>query len=205
MVQRFQTKINMKKIRHVVAHISADKNCIWTSTEIFLKYQEHGGSRLKRRNLVSEIERHFYGNLLVLSSPGKATILAFKSFTADALHRIKKEEQDRSISNAIEVISKQVQTECKDVQLDRSCYRTKIDKDDIKSVCSDTLCQLLGAVSPRLDGTPPAYMISNIVTSQVLNTYTDLQIDLGISLQAQKDLIEHFSYYKVTCPYHEVR
>ena len=188
----------------IICILSNDKRIVWNSVDLFREYKNHGGTILSRRCLISEIERYFSGDILVLSPPGVPNIVAFKSYAAEKLNLVKDEDQE-NMPHAIEIISKQIKKECKVLVRDRTCYRTKINKDEIREAASETLCLLMRALSPKLEDTLPSLLISNIVTSQIINTTTDLQIYLGILLQDQKELISHFHDYKVTCTYDEIK
>ena len=63
---------------------------------------------------------------------------------------------------------------------------------------------LLGCLSPKLENTLSSLLIGNIVTSEVNNIATDLQIALGLLLGDSKELISHFYDYRVTCSYDEI-
>ena len=60
---------------------------------------------MSRRLLITRLSEHFGEDLLVLSSPGIATILAFKSRTAKVLHIIPDVDDD-DIENAVNKVKK---------------------------------------------------------------------------------------------------
>ena len=64
-------------LKHKIAMLSSDRKRIWNSVELFQKYQAHGGFNLTRSHLVDNLCRHFDWELLILSSPGYANIVAF--------------------------------------------------------------------------------------------------------------------------------
>ena len=55
---------------------------------------------------------------------------------------------------------------------------------------SPTLSSLLSLICSKLNKTLPAAMIGNIVTSQVTNQYTDLQIALGVLNWNSKKIVD---------------
>ena len=61
--------------------------------DIHKAYTEEGGE-LSRRQLTEKLVEHFKGDLIALSTPGMATILAFRSTTAKLLHLVPDEEAD---------------------------------------------------------------------------------------------------------------
>ena len=64
-------------LKHKIAMLSSDRKRIWNSVELFQEYQAHGGFNLTRSHLVDNLCRHFDWELLILSSPGYANIVAF--------------------------------------------------------------------------------------------------------------------------------
>lgn len=82
---------------------------------------------MSRRLLITRLSEHFGEDLLVLSSPGIATILAFKSRTAKVLHIIPDVDDD-DIENAVNKVKKKNQTKidvsARQVSLDSPCIVT---------------------------------------------------------------------------------
>ena len=66
---------------------------------------------------------------------------------------------------------------------------------------SQTIPSKLSLVSPRLNKTLSATTIGNIVTSEVTNEATDLQIALGLLTQDSKKVVDKLYGYRVTCRY----
>ena len=63
---------------------------------------------------------------------------------------------------------------------------------------------LLAKISPKLDKTLLAILIGNIITSLLTNSFTTLQIALGVLMKDSKDLVNHFYDSGVTCSYDEI-
>ena len=59
----------------------------------------------------------------------------------------------------------------------------------------------LAKISPKLDRTLPAILIGNIITSLLTNSFTTLQIALGVLMRDYKDLVNHFYDFGITCSY----
>ncbi len=57
-------------------------------------YKESGGSDLSCHLLVTRLLDHFNDNLVALSHPGIATVLAFRNGAAKTLHIVPDEEDD---------------------------------------------------------------------------------------------------------------
>jgi len=64
-------------LKHMISMLSSDWKRIWNSVEIFQEDQTHGGVKLTQSHLVDNLCSHFDGELLILSSPGYANIVAF--------------------------------------------------------------------------------------------------------------------------------
>jgi len=65
--------------------------------EAYTLYVDNGGSKLSRRLLVTRLLEYFGDNLVALSYPGIATVLAFRSGAAKAL-RIIPDEDDSDVT-----------------------------------------------------------------------------------------------------------
>lgn len=190
-------------LKHVVKVISDNKDCIWNSIELFEEYTSHAGCVLTRRHLIDELQSHFAGELLVLSSQGYAKIIAFHK-TATLVLKIVKDDEEVDIDSNIDKVAKQIVKDCKEITRDKSKYNTHIDENLAGESVSSTLHKLLAAVSPRLSNSLPATLIGNIVTSVMTSQPTDLQIALGVLLRDSKMIINHMYDYRVTCSYDEV-
>ena len=124
--------------------------------------------------LVTRLLEYFDDNLVALSYPGIATILAFRSGAAKAL-RIIPDEDDGDIDIAIAKLKKKICEEVNCISVDKNSYKAHLDYNDTSELVSNTLLNLLSCLSPKLDYTLPATLIGNIITS-VLNNYpTQLQ------------------------------
>ena len=62
----------------VIKFMKANEKEMWNSVEVHNIYSKNGGHKLQRRNLVNTLKNHFGASLVVLSSPGLASILTFK-------------------------------------------------------------------------------------------------------------------------------
>ncbi|KAI4803777.1 hypothetical protein KUCAC02_025425 [Chaenocephalus aceratus] len=190
-------------LKHVLTSLTENRKRIWNSIELFHEYQEHGGNSLNRRELVDNLCCHFAGELLVLSSPGYANIVAFHNEAALLLKIVKQDDVD-DIDNSIGKVAKQVIKDCKVIGLDKAKYRLDIDKVQAEEAVSSTLLTLLASISPKLHNTLPALMVGNIVTSVLKSQPTDLQIALGVLLRHSKMLLGYTYDFGITCSYDEV-
>ena len=121
----------------------------------------------------------------MLSSPGVANILLFRSMASNVLRVVDLEEDNKSP----QVVAKQIVRECKELCISKNVYNTRIDTDLAKEETSSTLLKLLSNISNMLDNNFPALLIGNIVTSMVTNKPTSLQIGLGVQVR-QKNRVE---------------
>ena len=84
-------------LEHVIGDVSADKSRIWNSIELFQQYTSYFGSTLTRENLVNQLCLHFGKKLLVLTSPGIASIIAFRGNTLKIVKNNKLEKSARQL------------------------------------------------------------------------------------------------------------
>ena len=189
-------------LKHMIAMLSSDRKRIWNSVELLQEYQAHGGVKLTRSHLVDNLCSHFDGELLILSSPGYANIVAFGCQASLLLNMVKEDDDD--IDNSIRKIAKQVIKECKSIPLDTTNYRLNIDAQLADEAISATIKNLLTSLSTKLENTPPALLIGNIITGVLRNKPTDLQISLGVLLRDYKSILGYTYDYGMTCSYDEV-
>lgn len=187
----------------VVRDMYSDKSRLWNSTGLHDLYQSHSGTRLSKRNLLTEVQKQFGNDLLVLTSPGMASIVAFRSASAHIL-KIVSDDEKESMQNATKAFSTQIISECKEIKTDPATYSTSINKEQAANSTSSTLQDLLAAISADLSFTLPALLIGNMITSIVTKKTTGLQLALGMLFRDSKELLSHMFDYKVTCSYDEV-
>ena len=188
---------------YLIDLLTNDKQQIWNSVELFQEYHSHGGGMMSRGLLVQKLVKHFSGELVALSAPGYAQIIAFRGHAFVQLMTVKDDDDD--IVPSIDKLSKQVIKECKDLHLDKSSYRLDLNIHTAEEAISKSLLTFLSALSPKLKShCLPAIMIGNIITGVLRNQPTDLQIALGVLLRDSKKLLTYMHDYGVTCSYDEV-
>ena len=111
------------------------------------------------------------------------------------------EEDDHDA--AISKVAKLIVVESKTLKQDKSKYRTRATFENTIDDVSPTLQHLMSLVSKKLDSTLPSAMIGNVITSMVTNTYTSLQIALGITVR-QKSVIECLHKFGISASYDEI-
>ena len=146
---------------------------------------------------------NFGDNLVALSCPGIATILAFRSGAAKALRIIPDQEADDT-DIAVNKLKKKICQEVNGVSVDRNNYKAHLDYDSASIFASSTLLNLLSCLSPKLDNTLPAVLIGNIITSVLTSYPTQLQISLAVLLWQSKELVNTMNDFGVTCTYDKV-
>ena len=176
---------------------------MWNSIELFQMYTAAGGSELTRRQLIPSLADKFGEELLVLSAPGVASIIVFKH-RAPILLKLVNDNDDSDIDAAITTVSKQIVNETKSVEMDKNQYETRLKTETIENSLSSTLMRLLAKVSPKLDYSPPAYLIGSIVTNTLKNCPTALQVALGVLMRNSKALVSQLNAFGVTSSYNEV-
>ncbi|KAJ8018705.1 hypothetical protein HOLleu_43161 [Holothuria leucospilota] len=191
-----------KALESVIWTLDKDLSRIWNSVELYSLYAENGGTAT-RRLLISKLSEHYKEELLVLSSPGIATILAFKSHASKALHVISDFEDDDS-DFAVTKVTKKIYQEVGEMTPDRDKYCTRLNHETASANVSSTVLNLLARLSPKLDNSLPALLIGNIITAVLTNYPTQLQIALGVLLRDSKELVKSMSDFGVTCTYDEL-
>ena len=187
----------------VVKEISGNQSRIWNSIELYNLYTEGGGNELSRRSLISKLSDYYGTDIVTLSSPGTATLVAFKS-TAAQLLKIIPDMGDDDTEQAIHRVKTKICKETKAIPIDRKNYDIRIDNDAASKAISKTLLDLLAKISPKLDHTLPALMIGSIISSTLQNYPTSLQLCMAILLRDSKETITTLNRYQVCCTHDEL-
>ena len=191
--------------RRIFGTLQDDTNRMWTSIELEALYKEKGGSNLSRSKLVKNIHQYFGNKVVVLSSPGLANILIFRTH-ASSIIRLQEDadEVENSMNDKLDLVAKTIVDEIKAIPYDKSVYRKRINKDIASEDTSPTFCNLLSRLSPNLkENTLPCIYIGNIVTSKVVRRSTHLLVDLSI-LIIEKRLVKAFYEYGAVASYDEL-
>ena len=170
--------------------------------EVYNYYTECGGLVLSRQGMVAKLANEFGKDLVILSSPGLANILVFRTHAAGI---VKLCQDDNENSQDVSKVAKCIREEIKDISIVKGRYAKRISKSSASKHISDSLKALLREIPDDLsEDKLPAILIGNIVTSIVSKKPSDLLINLGI-LVRDKKLIEHLYDYGVVCSYDEVK
>jgi hypothetical protein len=157
-----------------VRAFSADKERMWNSVEVHKLYTDSGGCLLSRSNLIKALQEQFC-SLVVLSAPGYAHIITFPNKAASIL-RLCPDDGDDELNAAISKVAKQIKREISGLKKNnKEKYNLHVSHDNVVEETSMTLMRLCGALSTKLDKTPPALLIGSIVSATLSNTATNLQ------------------------------
>ena len=155
---------------------------------------------VQRRTLILAVTNLFRDCLLLLTCPGLANILIFRSCCSLLVDLVEETDNDDA---SVKIVAKKILKDIKQCELDSSCYSCEVDKSTALNQSSETLIKLLSHVSDKLNGSLPALLIGNIITSAVKNRATMLQVALGVAVR-EKQLIQMFHDFLVTSTYDEV-
>ena len=174
---------------------------MWNSVELHETYKSVGGNDLSRTQLIQSLSEQFGSDLLVLSSPGVANLIAFRNKVSGLLKLVPVEDDDDNA--AMTKVTKEIVPEAKMLNQEKSTYQTRISKGDVIADASPTLMEVLLKVSAKFDNSLQSALIGNIVTNVVTKRPTPLQISLGVL--RDKAMIERMHEFGVCCSYEEVR
>ena len=180
-----------------------NQSSVWNSIDLFNTYKSTGGDRLTRRQLIQSLVAHFDEELLVLTASGVASIIVFKH-KAPALLKLVSDSDDTEKDASIAFLAKEIVKETNGIEINKNTYETRLQSETVEKAVSDTLMDLLANLSKKLDHSPAAYLIGNIITSTLKNSPTALQIALGVLMRNSKALISQLNAFGVTCSYDEI-
>jgi len=181
-----------------------DRTKTWSSVELFALYVNEGSLCMCRKTLFRKPNEYHGENVLILSSPGFANVMGFRSELAQSLHLVKNTDDD--LEYCVGRVASAVTNECLALKIKRNMYHINIDKELARESVGDTIVLLLSKISAKFDKELLAMMwIVNIIRGTVCSQPTDLQVALGLLMRRNKILISELSKYYVCCSYDEVR
>ena len=137
-------------LEHLLKVMSADKSRIWNSLELYMEYQSNHGCVITRKHLIIKLKAHLQQELVILSSPGYASIVAFHCYAAVVLKMVKDDVED-DIGSFIGKLAKKVVNDCKEISFDTSIFKLHIDEHTATAASSSTILTLLATLSPKLN------------------------------------------------------
>ena len=138
--------------------------------------------------MVDQLVDHFGDSILFLSSPGVSSIIVFKN-KAPTLLKLVPSDDDSGLDMSIKNVVKEIAREVKVLKSDNGHYNIQICKETAAESVCDTILALLSKISPKLDRTLSAILIGIIITSLLTNSFSALQIALGVLMKDSKDLV----------------
>ncbi|KAJ8021891.1 hypothetical protein HOLleu_39220 [Holothuria leucospilota] len=188
----------------VIDILQFNKSRIWNSVELFKEYRDNQGSALTHRSLLEKVQQHFGDDLVVLTSPGYASLIAFHENAAVMMKMVKDDDETDDIEKCVNMLAKHIVKECKAIPTNKSAYQVHIDMNVAAEFASSTLLKLLATLSTKLDETLPALLIASVITDVLTNYPTPLQVALGVLLGDSKSIVGHMYDYRITCSYNEL-
>ena len=101
-----------------------DKSVIWNAVNPFNEYEQLEGCLVHLQHLVQNVQHNFDGDLIILSSPGYASLLAFKKETLE-YSQLCKDDNSNKMKFRLKMMPRQIVKECKEINLDNSTYRCR--------------------------------------------------------------------------------
>ena len=183
----------------VIDEMVKDRSRLWNSIELYHQYQLFGGKALLQRSFLKKIKDRLMDKIAILTSPGLASLVVFSK--GSSLHLASDSEDKQDDDVIITRLAKSISVEIMEFKPDKSRYDIQVSKENMMASVSPTLMNLLSEISGNLDGTLPALLIGNIVTSVFSNRPMHLQLSLGNLIRDSKTLLNTF---RVTCSYDEI-
>ena len=150
-----------KAFLSVCETIRSNRDKIWNSVELHQYYVGKGGKDMKRSRLTEKVGETLKDEVIVLSSPGIANIIMFKSKASSTFHV---DEIGEEIGINLQTVAKSISNEIKTNKNVRAYYEPLTYEAMMEEV-SPTLLSLMALISPGLDNTLPAAMAGNIIAS----------------------------------------
>lgn len=175
----------------VIDSMIYDENHIFNSVELLDMYHEYGGCSLSRRSLINVLCEHFGGTLIVLSSPGVASLLVFRKTCALSI------VEANDDGPVLKMVASDIVKETS--KPDKSTYNVRLNQDNINTSASQTLLQLLAELKlPAL----PSALVASVITSHINKSPTELQLAITNFLQSKKFITE-LHRFGITTTYDE--
>ena len=108
------------------------------SLKLYMEYQNNHRFIITRRHLIDKLKAYFQDELVILSSPGYASIVAFHCNAAVVLKMVK-DGNDDDIGSIIGKLAKKVAKDCKDISFDTSIFKLHIDEHTATEASSSTI------------------------------------------------------------------
>ena len=171
-----------------------------SSVELHTLYTEKGGVDCNRSRLVNSLKKIIGDEIMILSTPGVATMLISKSRAATVFRLDRVDQYDFDLQ--VKAVASKIAAETQTLGA-KFLHYSNSDRENIFAF-TETLLDLLSHTSPNLQISLPAAIIGSIITSIITTKPTTLHVRLGL-VGHHKPIIEHLHEYRVTSTCHEVR
>ena len=88
--------------------VNSERSSMWTSVDIDLLYQNHGGIQLTRKKLVEKLVNDFSNDLILLSSPGLANVLVFRKHASTIMKITESDDDEIEVKRLAKRIRKEI-------------------------------------------------------------------------------------------------
>ena len=133
-------------VEAVVSAVRADTGRVWSSVELHTLYKEKGGVDCNRSRLLNSLKEIMGDEIMILSSPGVATMLISKS-KATIVLRLDEVDQD-DFDLQVKAVAGKIPAETKTLSNKFRNY-SNMDRENIFAF-RETLLDLLSHISPNL-------------------------------------------------------
>ena len=127
--------------------------------------------------------------IAILTSPGLASLVVFSK--GSSLHLASDSEDKQDDDVIITRLAKSISAEIMEFKPDKSRYDIRVSKENMMASVSPMLMNLLLEISGNLDGTLPALLIGNIVTSVFFEQANASPVITWKSNHRLKDLVKY--------------
>ena len=168
------------------------------------KYRSQGGTEGHRTRFMNKINDILKEEIHIFNSPGLVPMIIHKTKASTLFNVIQSKDDDSSDEDEDVInIAKKISTEIKSISPDNSHY-SPVTQDNLFDHASLTLKTLLSNITPKLESSLSSAMICSIVTSEILGSFTPLQLSLGLLINEKSKLNELYKY-RITANYNEIR
>ena len=134
--------------------------------------------------ILSKLTEYMGNEVVVLSSPGVASIIMLNEKASQIFKFERVDEEDDDIN--LRLIAKKINSEVKSLSRNDDVYKN-LTSESLFDNTSSTILSLLDLISPKFQNSLPAAMIGSIITSIVTSKPTPLQVYLGVLVHEKKN------------------
>jgi len=120
-------------VEELIKQLNQDPSRIWNSVELYKQYEDFSGKVLSRRLLINYRRDTLHPDLLVLSSPGMASVVMFRSKASTTLC-IANDADDDCNSQTVSSLGSKIRNECLTQKPRTGTYATHISLDSVTTL-----------------------------------------------------------------------